>query len=62
LGLYGEAGLIHLSTENMPANNLAFILQKLKICFSPYIPLFIKCRILLCLRVDTFANQALQEW
>ena len=28
LNLFGEAGLIHLSTENMPANNLAFILQK----------------------------------
>ena len=28
LKLYDEAGLIHLSTENMPANNLAFILQK----------------------------------
>jgi hypothetical protein len=28
LNLFGEVGLIHLSTENMPANNLAFILQK----------------------------------
>ncbi len=28
LNLFGEAGLIHLSIENMPANNLAFILQK----------------------------------
>ena len=28
LNLFGEAGLAHLSTENMPANNLAFILQK----------------------------------
>ena len=28
LNLFGEAGLTHLSTENMPANNLAFILQK----------------------------------
>ena len=28
LNLFGEAGLIHLSTENMPANNLSFILQK----------------------------------
>ena len=28
LDLFGEAGLIHLSTEKMPANNLAFILQK----------------------------------
>ena len=28
LNLFGEAGLIHLSTENMPANNLAFLLQK----------------------------------
>ena len=28
LNLFGEAELIHLSTENMPANNLAFILQK----------------------------------
>ena len=28
LNLFGEAGLMHLSTENMPANNLAFILQK----------------------------------
>ena len=29
LNLFGEAGLVHLSTEKMPANNLAFILQKL---------------------------------
>ena len=28
LNLFSEAGLIHLSTEKMPANNLAFILQK----------------------------------
>ena len=28
LNLFGNAGLIHLSTEKMPANNLAFILQK----------------------------------
>ena len=28
LNLFGEAELIHLSTENMPTNNLAFILQK----------------------------------
>ena len=28
LNLFGEAGLTYLSTENMPANNLAFILQK----------------------------------
>ena len=28
LNLFGEAGLVHLSTEKMPANNLAFILQK----------------------------------
>ncbi|MDG2403427.1 MAG: DUF938 domain-containing protein [Paracoccaceae bacterium] len=28
LNLFSEVGLIHLSTENMPANNLAFILQK----------------------------------
>ena len=28
LNLFGEAELIYLSTENMPANNLAFILQK----------------------------------
>ena len=28
LNLFDEAGLIHLSTEKMPANNLAFILQK----------------------------------
>jgi len=28
LNLLGEAELIHLSTENMPTNNLAFILQK----------------------------------
>ena len=28
LNLFGDAGLIHLSTEKMPANNLAFILQK----------------------------------
>ena len=28
LNLFGEAELTHLSTENMPANNLAFILQK----------------------------------
>ena len=30
LNLFGEAGLTHLSTENMPANNLAFILQNPK--------------------------------
>ena len=29
INLFGEAGLTHLSTEKMPANNLAFILQKL---------------------------------
>ena len=29
LNLFDEAGLIHLSTEKMPANNLAFILKKL---------------------------------
>ena len=28
LNLFGEAELIHLSTKNMPTNNLAFILQK----------------------------------
>ncbi len=28
LNLFSEAGLVHLSTEKMPANNLAFILQK----------------------------------
>ena len=28
LSLFGEEGLVHLSTEKMPANNLAFILQK----------------------------------
>ena len=28
LNLFGEAGLVHLSTAKMPANNLAFILQK----------------------------------
>ena len=28
LNLFGEAELTHLSTENMPTNNLAFILQK----------------------------------
>ena len=28
LNLFGEVGLVHLSTEKMPANNLAFILQK----------------------------------
>ena len=28
LNLFGEEGLVHLSTEKMPANNLAFILQK----------------------------------
>ena len=28
LSLFGEVGLVHLSTEKMPANNLAFILQK----------------------------------
>ena len=28
LNLFGEGGLVHLSTEKMPANNLAFILQK----------------------------------
>jgi hypothetical protein len=28
LNLFGEAGLVHLSTEKMPANNLAFILKK----------------------------------
>ena len=28
LGLFCEAGLVHLSTNNMPANNLAFITQK----------------------------------
>ena len=28
LSLFGDAGLIHLNTEKMPANNLAFILQK----------------------------------
>ena len=28
LNLFDEAGLVHLSTEKMPANNLAFILQK----------------------------------
>ena len=27
LNLFGEEGLVHLSTEKMPANNLAFILQ-----------------------------------
>ena len=30
LNLFGEAGLIHLSTENMPANNLADIFQNPK--------------------------------
>ena len=30
LNLFGEAGLAHLSTENMPANNFAFILQNPK--------------------------------
>ena len=28
INLFGEEGLLHLSTEKMPANNLAFILQK----------------------------------
>ena len=28
LNLFGEVGLVHLNTEKMPANNLAFILQK----------------------------------
>ncbi len=28
LNLFGEESLVHLSTEKMPANNLAFILQK----------------------------------
>ena len=28
LDLFAKAGLIHLRTEKMPANNLAFILQK----------------------------------
>ena len=28
LDLFGEAGLVHLSTNKMPANNLAFITQK----------------------------------
>ena len=28
LNLFGEVGLVHLSTEKLPANNLAFILQK----------------------------------
>ena len=28
LNLFGEAGLVHLSTNKMPANNLAFITQK----------------------------------
>ena len=28
LNLFGEEGLVHVSTEKMPANNLAFILQK----------------------------------
>ena len=28
LGLFCEAGLVHLSTNKMPANNLAFITQK----------------------------------
>ena len=28
LNLFSEEGLVHLSTEQMPANNLAFILQK----------------------------------
>ena len=28
LNLFGEEGLVHLSTEKMPANNLAFILRK----------------------------------
>ena len=28
LNLFGEAGLVHLSTNRMPANNLAFITQK----------------------------------
>ena len=29
LNLFKEAGLVHISTEKMPANNLAFILKKL---------------------------------
>ena len=28
LDLFREAGLVHLSTNKMPANNLAFITQK----------------------------------
>ena len=28
LNLFGEVGLVHLSTNKMPANNLAFITQK----------------------------------
>ena len=28
LSIFAEAGLVHLRTENMPANNLAFITQK----------------------------------
>ena len=28
LGLFCEAGLVHLSTNKMPANNFAFITQK----------------------------------
>ena len=28
LNLFGEAGLVHLSTNKMPNNNLAFITQK----------------------------------
>ena len=28
LNLFAEVELVHLSTEKMPANNLAFILQK----------------------------------
>ena len=28
LNLFDDAGLIHMSTKKMPANNLAFILQK----------------------------------
>ena len=28
INLFGKEGLLHLSTEKMPANNLAFILQK----------------------------------
>ena len=29
LDLFRETGLVHLSTKKMPANNLAFITQKL---------------------------------